>query len=99
MMDNFIRLEGPGGALYSTLEFFKVNVDHLEFIEGYRTCNEYDYSGMTVYYSSAWNGETEEFTVRGDYENPDAAYSREEMLGLYEIHKSDCWIPQLTIIT
>ena len=105
MTDNRIYHEASGGAAYSYFEFFKLNGDHLEFQEGYATANAYDDGNFqTLYHSSTWNGNTEEFEVYGDYNHPDQTWpiefngSTNTVGNLYETFGSQCWMPQLTAI-
>ncbi len=107
LTDNRIYHESSGGAAYSYFEFFKLNGDHLEFLEGYATANDYDdgeTAGRTIYHSSVWNGETEPFMVYGDYNHPDQTWPVEytdsgNTIGLlFDQFESLCWMPQLTKI-
>ena len=104
MTDNRIYHEGSGGAAHSIFEFYQVEGDHLRFLEGYSTSNDYDGSFTTLYYSSTWNGETDEFMLQGDYNHPDSTFPIEvsdtnnTVANLFDTFESQCWMPQLTII-
>ena len=100
MTDNRIYHESSGGAAYTYFEFFKVDGDHLSFLEGYATANDYEYGAPDrLFHSSTWNGETEPFSIYGDYNNPDFIYQDENGYDtLMTEFRSHCWMPQLTLI-
>ncbi len=104
MTDNRIYHEGSGGAAHSIFEFFRVDGDHLQFVEGYSTANDSDSSFTTLYHSSNWNGETDEFMLHGDYNHPDYTWpievsdSYNTVGNLFDTFESQCWMPQLTQI-
>ena len=100
MTDNRIYHESSGGAAYTYFEFFKVAGDHLDFLEGYATANDYEYGAPDkMFHSSEWNGETEPFSIYGNYNNPDFIYQNENGYDdLMTECRSHCWMPQLTLI-
>ena len=108
LTDNRIYYEASGGAAYSYFEFFKLNGDHLEFLEGYATANDADaaagQAGRTLYHTSVWNGATEPFMTYGDYNRADQTWpidiseNNNTIGALFDTFGSQCWIPQLTMI-
>lgn len=98
LRDNRILYEASGGAADTLVELFNVNGQSLQFVEGYRTVNDYDLMGSTAYYSSVWNGEIGPFTIHGDYNNPDFSIPSENLFPYIQGMEAKTWIPYLTKI-
>ncbi len=109
MTDNRIYWEGSGGAAYSYFEFYKLNGDHLEFLEGYSTANDYDSyagtAGRTLYHTTKWKRDIESHSTYGDYNQADQSWpidisnnQNNTLQTLFDTFGSQCWMPQLTKI-
>lgn len=109
LTDNRLYWEGSGGAAYSYYEFFKLNGDHLEFLEGYATANDHDSevgtAGMTLYHTTIGFRSADPFMISGDYNQADQTWPIDisntpnntyRILG--NMFGSQCWMPQLTRI-
>ena len=101
MTDNRIYREASGGAAYTYFEFFDVAGDHMRFLEGYATANDNEYLAPNgMFHSSEWNGETEPFSIYGNYNNPDFIYQNPNGYDDLMVDcRSHCWMPQLTKIS
>lgn len=54
MKDNSIFFEGSGGASLAIMELFRENGSRLEFIEGYRTDEDYDNHNVILFHSTSY---------------------------------------------
>ncbi len=103
---NLIYYEGFNGNIGHLFEFFRLDGDHLVFMEGTRVTNDIDNTGSSLYHSSVWNGKNLESLMHGEYDHPDytnlnftGPNDNKNLIALYEEYRSQCWIPQLTAIS
>ena len=96
--DNKIINSGSGGANASSLAAYRVEGDHLKFVEGLSTVNRSDPSGQTVYHTTNWNTNENIKVPYGDYDRYDYTVPVDQYWPFLRELKDLYWLPDLTPI-
>ena len=96
--DNKIINSGSGGANVSSLAAYRVEGDHLKFVEGLSTVNRSDPSGQTVYHTTNWSTNENIKVPYGDYDRYDYTVPVDQYWPFLRELKDLYWLPDLTPI-
>ena len=96
--DNKIINNGSGGASASITAAYRVEGDHLKFVEGLSTVNRSDSSGQRVFHTTNWYTSEYSKVPLGDYDRYDYTVPVDQYWPFLRELKALYWLPDLTLI-
>lgn len=96
--DNKIISSGSSGANASSTVAYRLEGDHLKFVEGLSTVNSRDSSGQTVYHTTNWKTYEYSDIIYGDYDKYDYTVPVDQYWPFLRELQALYWMPDLTLI-